>query len=548
MSREIQTQSGYSDQKVIYKIKIMKLLRYFVLFSFNVGFSQAPTIQFDKTFGGSTNDLIKKLVKTPNGFMALGFSNSQVSGDKTIVNGAFNTNDIWTINIDENFNLISQLSYEHSNPNNLLNDFETNLYQDNSSFYFSVTRDNLDIFESRIHQFDFLNENHNVILPGNLSQCTNSQTFIDTTISNYFKTSDLNYLYSATSGIQQATCLSFSSSNFLIQKSSSTTFNSVIWSKEYGGSNYEELKNTFEIQNGYLLVGNSNSNISQDKTENSRGLVDFWIIKTDFLGNIVWQKTIGGSSNDNVSSAIILDDGYILAGTSSSNISGEKTEVSIGGKDFWLVKIDFNGTIIWQKTIGGLLDDELRKVILTNDNNILIIGNSNSNIGGNKTENSFGSNDAWLVKINQNGNVIWDKTIGGNLDESVNDIIQTIDNGYLISISSNSSISGNKTENSRGGYDYWFVKLTSDNLSNSTFLKSLVSIYPNPTSDVLYIDNPNFEKINSLEIISINGTIVKQENRISNLQSINVSNLQSGVYFVKIQINNEVLNYKFIKK
>ena len=526
----------------------MKLLKYFVLFSFNLGFSQAPTIQFDKTFGGSTNDLIKKLVKTPNGFMALGFSNSQVSGDKTIVNGTFNTNDIWKINIDENFNLISQLSYEHSNPNNLLNDFETNLYQDNSSFYFSVTRDNVDIFESRIHQFDFLNENHNVILPGNLSQCTNSQTFIDTTISNYFKTSDLNYLYAATSGILQATCLSFSSSNFLIQKSSSTAFNSVIWSKEYGGSNYEELKNTFEIQNGYLLVGNSNSNISQDKTENSRGLVDFWIIKTDFLGNIVWQKTIGGSSNDNVSSAIILDDGYILAGTSSSNISGEKTEVSIGGKDFWLVKIDFNGTIIWQKTIGGLLDDELRKVILTNDNNILIIGNSNSNIGGNKTENSFGSNDAWLVKINQNGNVIWDKTIGGNLDESVNDIIQTIDNGYLISISSNSSISGNKTENSRGGYDYWFVKLTSDNLSNSTFLKSLVSIYPNPTSDVLYIDNPNFEKINSLEIISINGTIVKQENRISNLQSINVSNLQSGVYFVKIQINNEVLNYKFIKK
>ena len=104
----------------------------------------------------------------------------------------------------------------------------------------------------------------------------------------------------------------------------------------------------------------------------------------------------------------------------------------------------------------------------------------------------------------------------------------------------------NDDTNSDGIPDY-LQQSVALGLQNSSY-NSLISIYPNPTSDVLYIDNPNFEKINSLEIISINGTIVKQENRTSNLQSIEVSNLQTGVYFVKIQINNEVLNYKFIKK
>ncbi len=104
----------------------------------------------------------------------------------------------------------------------------------------------------------------------------------------------------------------------------------------------------------------------------------------------------------------------------------------------------------------------------------------------------------------------------------------------------------NDDTNSDGTPDY-LQQSVALGLQNSEY-DSLISIYPNPTSDVLYVDNQTSDKINSIEIISMNGAIVKQEKGTSNLQSISVSNLQSGIYFVKMQLNNQVLNYKFIKK
>lgn len=148
----------------------------------------------------------------------------------------------------------------------------------------------------------------------------------------------------------------------MIQKLALTNLNSEIWTKKFRGLGFDELKSVVETATGYLLTGNSNSNISQTKFKNSRDLLDFWIINTDLLGNIVWQKTIGGNNNDSVSTVIILSDGYLIGGTSNSNISGEKTKNSFGGSDFWIVKIDFNGELIWQKTIGSTSNEILKKI------------------------------------------------------------------------------------------------------------------------------------------------------------------------------------------
>ncbi|MBG6111528.1 gliding motility-associated-like protein [Flavobacterium sp. CG_9.10] len=236
----------------------------------------------------------------------------------------------------------------------------------------------------------------------------------------------------------------------------------IIWDKTYGGSGVDRLTSIIETADGgYLIGGSSDSNISGEKTENSRGSLDMWVIKTDSSGNIMWQKTFGGSNFDWVESIVKTPDGgYILAGSSDSNISGDKNQNSRGGGDYWILKIDSLGAIVWQKTIGGNNGDYAKSIIATSDGNYIIGGDSFSNISGEKTEKTVNnSNDVWLLKLNSNGQILWQKDIGANDTETFADIRMTSDNGFILGIMSYSGISGFKTEVSRGERDYWIVKL-----------------------------------------------------------------------------------------
>jgi gliding motility-associated-like protein len=238
----------------------------------------------------------------------------------------------------------------------------------------------------------------------------------------------------------------------------------VIWDKTFGGTGMDRLTSIIQTDDGgYLLGGSSDSNISGEKTENSRGSLDMWIIKTDSSGNIMWQKTFGGSSSDWVQSMVKTPDGgYLLAGSSHSNISGDKTQNSRGAGDYWVLKIDSLGAIVWQKTIGGNNGDYAKSIIATSDGNYLIAGDSFSTISGEKTENKINnSDDAWLLKLNKDGQILWQKVIGGDDTEILADIRMTSDNGFILGIMSYSGISGHKTEVSRGERDYWIVKLDS---------------------------------------------------------------------------------------
>ena len=238
--------------------------------------------------------------------------------------------------------------------------------------------------------------------------------------------------------------------------------NTLEWQKTIGGSGddiFITVKQT--VDGGYILGGYSASNISGEKTENSRGGYDYWVIKLNSNGGIVWQKTIGGSSDDGLFSIQqTTDGGYILAGTSNSNISGEKTENSRGSSsDYWVIKLNSNGDIEWQKTIGGFSDDALRSMQLTTDGGYILGGHSNSSVSGDKTDSSRGDFDYWVVKLNSNGSIAWQKTIGGADNEEFNSIQQTTNGEYILGGRSYSNISGEKTQNCRGAYDYWVVKL-----------------------------------------------------------------------------------------
>ena len=235
----------------------------------------------------------------------------------------------------------------------------------------------------------------------------------------------------------------------------------IEWQNTIGGSLTDYLYNIKVcVGGGYICGGSSESNISGDKTQNAIGEADYWVVRLDSSGNIQWQKTIGGNGIDNISTILQTSDGgFVCGGWSDSNISGDKTENSQGGSDYWIVKLDMNGIIQWQNTIGGNGLDFLNSIEQTSDGGYICGGSSNSGISGDKSENTNGLDDYWIVKIDSLGNIQWENTVGGLMVDRLNAIQQTFDGGYICGGTSDSDISGDKLENSRGIDDFWVIKL-----------------------------------------------------------------------------------------
>ena len=237
----------------------------------------------------------------------------------------------------------------------------------------------------------------------------------------------------------------------------------IEWENTIGGNENDWLSDVFLNSKGnYILSGYSYSNISGDKTENTNGLADYWIIAQDPNGSIVWQMTFGGSFTDQLVKTLEMPDGgYLLAGYSNSDISGDKAEDSRGQDDLWLIRLDASRNILWQKTIGGNNVDRLVDINLTSDGGFIVGATSNSDASGEKVENNIGDTDLWLLKLNDQGDIEWQKTYGGDKAEVLSNIEQLADGGYIVGSHSSSGISGNKSEASRGLSDYWILRLDS---------------------------------------------------------------------------------------
>lgn len=257
---------------------------------------------------------------------------------------------------------------------------------------------------------------------------------------------------------------------FLLAFSSSiySQGNFPVWEKDYawGGNRGDYLMDIHESEIDFSIVaaGYTFTSSNQDVSNFNKGYTDYWVVKVDSLGDLVYEKSYGGDSTDNL--AVIVstgDEGYLLAGSSASGRNGEKSEDSKGGLDYWIVNIDKGGNVQWDKTIGGDEDDILTCAIGSGDGGFYIGGYSLSSISGDKSENSFGAEDFWLVKLDSEGEIEWDLTLGGDSTDIMKNIVigpgTLLVGGYSIS-----NTSGTKSENGYGGYDYWLNKV--DSLGN----------------------------------------------------------------------------------
>ena len=408
----------------------MKLKLIFTsIFLLTTFFCNAQNAQYDikwqKTIGGSINDFLLSITPSPDGgYVMGGRSESNFTGDKTEnSNGSY---DYWVVKTDSLGNIVWQNTIGGSS----------------TDFLFFITP----------------TPSGGYILGGSSSSNISGD-----------KTENCNGSY-----------------DYWVVKIDS--LGAIQWQNTIGGSSAEELFSiTTSHDGGYVLAGYSKSNISGDKTENSHGGEDYWVVKIDSLGNIVWQNTIGGSDDEQLLSITSSSDGgYVLGGWSASNISGDKTETSNGVADYWVVKIDSLGAIVWQNTIGGNSHDELHSIIPSSDGGYVLGGDSPSDISGDKTENSNGYYDYWVVKIDSLGTIVWQNTIGGINGDGLNSISSSPDGGYVLGGTSGSNISGDKTENSNGNEDYWVVKIDSlgyiewQNTIGGSYTEYLYSITPSP--------------------------------------------------------------------
>ena len=235
----------------------------------------------------------------------------------------------------------------------------------------------------------------------------------------------------------------------------------LIWEKTIGGDGTDWLFHSFQNSRGnYMFSGYSYSGISGDKTVPDKGGSDFWIIEMDPDGNILWQGSYGGSSMDAIHKTIELRDGtFLLAGTSYSGISADKTESLRGHRDLWIVKLDQNRNIEWQRTYGGSDAEDLEDVIQTRDNGFLITSTSISPASGDKTSPGMGESDIWVLKLDTKGYLEWQKSYGGSDHDHSARIVETSAGNYVIGASSSSPVSATKSQPTRGLNDYWVLEI-----------------------------------------------------------------------------------------
>jgi hypothetical protein len=530
-------------------------LLFFLLFSTYL-FAQAPSIQFQKTIGGSNNDFPYSILETTDGgYIAAGYSKSNISGDKTQnCSGLF---DYWVVKGSATGTILWQKTIGGSGGDTCIV-----IKQTNDGGYILGGTSNSPISGDKTENSKGV-EDYWIVKLNTQGDIEWDKTIGGNSVDDLLSidlTTDGGYILGGRSNSPisgdktqnfrtDLTISNGSHEDFWIVKINSTGI--VLWDKTIGGDSSESpayIKQT--VDGGYIVGGTSVSSNSYEKSENSRGGSDYWILKLDEFGSILWQKTIGGSQTDNFASLQqTIDGGYIIGGSSYSSISGEKTEdllsTNILDSDIWILKLDALGNIVWQNTIGGVTSDSLSDLKQTVDGGYIIGGYSNSSISYDKSENSKGFNDFWLVKLNSLGVVQWDKTIGGSSGDGLYSLQQTNDQGFLLVGISTSSISGDKNENCRGIGDFWVVKLNPENLAVNQNNISNLQIYPNPTTGIININFEQTQEKVKITLINILGQVVSSKTFFQTQMETYTITGECGIYFLTFE--NEKREKKTIK-
>ena len=233
----------------------------------------------------------------------------------------------------------------------------------------------------------------------------------------------------------------------------------VVWQKDIKSSTQDFLSQvTTTIDQQYLITGSSIQSSTLREPQGTAGKqnngYDFHLVKLNQQGEEVWEKYFSGNNHEYLSASIATQEGgFLLAGTSYSSKGLDKKDDSKGGSDIWLIRLNEFGDELWQKTLGTSSDEEARSVIQTTDLGFFVAGNVQNSAKG------YGSKDVLIVKLDKDGKEISQSILGGKGLDEVEKMIPTKDGGALLGIYSRSNLGGSKKTENFGEGDYWIIKL-----------------------------------------------------------------------------------------
>ena len=460
---------------------------------------------WDMRYGGSGIDNLSDVIKTSDGgYLAGGYSDSGVSGEKT--QSSRGKNDYWIVKSDKNGKKLWDKRFggsDHDYLNRVIQTQDGGYLLAGSSFSGisgDKTEESRGTISAHYGQRDYWvvkvdkagNKQWDKRFGG--SQTDELVKVVQLATGEYVLGgySDSPAEGDKSQGFQGP----YQNTDYWLVKISAT--GQKIWDKRYGGDHEEKLGGfTVTADGGFLLAGTSASGNTGDKSQAKRGLTDYWVVRTDKDGKLLWEKAYGGSKVEEAYS-VVPGPGhtYFISGTSTSAANGSKSEPSRGGRDYWVLKIDASGKKLWDKTLGSASEDLLQASAPTREGGVVLAGTSYVGTSGEKSQYGSGDFDYWVVQLDAEGNKVRDLTLGGSAQEILRTITQTRDGGLLVGGRSKSGVSGDRTQPSQGGTDYWLVKVeplttTAVAAREASIVEAAIAqveelqvqAYPNPVSD-----------------------------------------------------------------
>ena len=410
------------------------------------------TLELVQTFGGSKNDVAKSVISTVDGgFAVLGYTQS-LDGD--ITDKATENYDFWMLKFDSEAQLEWNKPYGGSGDDRGSSLIETSDggyallgYSDSSDGDVSFNNGNRDFWLVKINASGVLSWQKSFGYEG----MDEGVSIIETSDNHLMLSGVLDVTASGGEGNQGRFSTKHAGGDYWSIKITQT--GDVVWSRFYGGSFTDSPTGISEtLIGGFISVGGSDSN--DVDISNNKGSYDFWVVKSDRNGDIVWEKSFGGSEIDEARGIVSSGDGnHVIVGDTRS--IEQDVSLNNGAADLWLIKISGDGDILWNSSIGGSNFDVGRSIDLTFDGGFIIAGSSRSS-NGDVLQNQ-GQNDAWIVKINTFGELLWETTVGGSEIDFAYDSVQ-LNNGTIIAVGETNSSDGDILEN-KGFTDVLIIKI-----------------------------------------------------------------------------------------
>ena len=449
----------------------------------------AGNVLWNKTFGGNKDDMSASIIATRDGgFLVGGTSNSDSTGSKTD-SSFWHSNDYWVVKLDADGNKVWDQTI-----GGVFNDVMTSLTELPLGGY---------------------------VLGG--------------------------YSYSDASGSKRTNNLGAeNNADYWIAILNGN--GDMMAQSVFGGGSHDVLTSVLPAaQGGVLTAGYSYSiKLQGHKVQATVGNCDYWLVRSDDTGKMVYQGNFGGDRSDFLTTMeTYRDSTFVIGGYSNSSASFDKTGDFLGTTDYWFLKVGADDTKQWDKVFGGTGGDYMTSLQRTHDGGYILGGYSNSNKGNDKTEDSRGGYDYWIIKTDSLGNKIWDKTIGGSGDEKLCGVYEIDSDQYIVAGTSTSEKSGDKDVGTLGGSgksDFWIVRIGPETIDSvpqtpDSVTKYKLAIAPNPVHDMLSFRYGSSDNANTpFALYSYDGKKVLSFTLMATEEvqtyTVPVGHLAKGVYYL----------------